>query len=182
MNTTKLEELTKYFDMLDEEEGTLRAYNEIPYALLRDESPDNRQLVIEELNQIIKYYRIYKKGKTFFVEGTNGDYVPAQLKYRMAYSLVNKEARFLFGEQPDITIEPKGDTSVLTEESKTQLSIMNDLIVTVLKKNRFQDILVKAARDCFIGKRVACIVNFNEEDGVVITFLNSLIPDFTLFE
>ena len=93
VNTTKLEELTKYFDMLDEEEeGTLRAYNEIPYALLRDESPDNRQLVIEELNQILKYYRIYKKGKKFFVEGTNGDYVPAQLKYRMAYSLVNKEA------------------------------------------------------------------------------------------
>ena len=174
MNTTKLEELTKYFDMLDEEEeGTLRAYNEIPYALLRDESPDNRQLVIEELNQILKYYRVYKKGKKFFVEGTNGDYVPAQLKYRMAYSLVNKEARFLFAEQPDIFVKPKGNLAKSTDRVNKGLTVINDLIKTVLAKNSFEDILIKAARDCFIGKRVAGVVNFNEEDGITISFIKS---------
>ena len=52
---------------------------------------------------------MYKKGASFTVEGTNGDYVPAKLNYKMAASLINKEARFLFAEPPDITVEPKGD-------------------------------------------------------------------------
>lgn len=167
-------EIVEEYEELENDTGVLSAYSKIPYALLRSETDVGTEDLFHEFGRICKFYKIYKKGKDFLVEGTNGDYVPAKLKYKMAASLINKEARFLFGEQPDITIEPKGDTSVLTEESKRQLSIMNDLIVTVLKKNRFQDILVKAARDCFIGKRVACIVNFNEEDGVVITFLNSL--------
>lgn len=44
---------------------------------------------------------------------------------------------------------------------------------TVLDTNKFEDALIKAAKDCFIGKRVAGVVNFNEEDGVTITFLPS---------
>ena len=51
---------------------------------------------------------------------------------------------------------------------------MNELLNTVLTDNKFEDILLKAAKDCFIGKRVAVLVNFNEEDGVTVTFLDSL--------
>ena len=91
------EELTVYNNMLEEQEDYITAYNEIPYGLLRDESPDNKQVIIDEVNRICKYYNIYRRGKSFTVEGTNGDYIPAQLKYKMAYSLINKEARFLFG-------------------------------------------------------------------------------------
>lgn len=119
------------------------------------------------------YYKIYKKGKEFNVEGTNGDYIPARLRYKMAATLVNKEARFLFAEQPDITVEQKGDLEELTEESKRALTVMNELVKTILDKNNFQDILIKGARDCFIGKRVACLINFNEQDGVTLTFLPS---------
>lgn len=64
---------------------------------------------LSELTKICEYYKVYKEGKDFTVEGTNGDYVPAKLKYRMAASLVNKEARFLFAEQPDIVVDAKGD-------------------------------------------------------------------------
>ena len=119
------------------------------------------------------YYKIYKRGKDFNVEGTNGDYTPARLRYKMAATLVNKEARFLFAEQPDITIEQKGDLEEFTEESKKALTVMNELLQTILDKNNFQDILIKGARDCFIGKRVACLINFNEQDGVTLTFLPS---------
>lgn len=162
--------------VLDEEssESFLSVYNRIPYALIREESGEDATDIFEEIREICKYYKIYKKGKSFNVEGTNGDYVPARLRYKMAATLVNKEARFLFAEQPDITVEQKGDLEEFTEETKRALTIMNELVKTILDKNNFQDILIKGARDCFIGKRVACLINFNEQDGVTLTFLPSI--------
>lgn len=160
--------------LLDESPDILTVYNNVPYNLIREEAKEGAQDVIDEIAQICKYYKIYKKGKNFNVEGTNGDYIPARLKYKMSASLINKEARFLFAEQPDIKIEPKGDTGVVNDDAKVALTSMNDLLETVLTKNKFEDILIKAARDCFIGKRVAGLVNFNEEDGVIISFVPSM--------
>lgn len=170
----KLSEEEQVLLLTAEERGdTIKVYNRIPYQLIREEAGATSEDVIKYIEQVCLYYKIYKKGKDFYVEGTNGDYVPARLKYKMCASLINKEARFLFAEQPDITVGSKGDLGKETPESRQALLIMNDLLKTVLDKNRFQDILIKAARDCFIGKRVASLVNFNEEDGVTITFLNS---------
>ena len=151
----------------------LTAFNRIPYALINAEVSGAAKDTLDELTQICKYYKVYKKGASFTVEGTNGDYMPAKLNYKMAASLINKEARFLFAEPPDITVEPKGDVGKITDEAKNALTIMNDLIKTILDANKFEEALVKAAKDCFIGKRVACLVNFNEDDGVTITFLPS---------
>ena len=157
------------------ENGTevLTAFNRIPYALINAEISGSTKDTLDELTQICKYYKIYKKGASFTVEGTNGDYIPAKLNYKMAASLINKEARFLFAEPPDITVEPKGDVGKVTQEAKDALTIMNDLVKTILDANKFEEALIKAAKDCFIGKRVACLVNFNEDDGVTITFLPS---------
>ena len=151
----------------------LTAFNRIPYALINAEVGGATKDTLDELAQICKYYKVYKKGASFTVEGTNGDYVPAKLKYKMAASLINKEARFLFAEPPDITVEPKGDVGKVTEDAKNALTVMNDLVKTILDKNKFEEALIKAAKDCFIGKRVAGLVNFNEEDGVTLTFLPS---------
>ena len=151
----------------------LTAFNRIPYALINAEVTGAAKDTLDELTQICKYYKVYKKGASFTVEGTNGDYVPATLKYKMAASLVNKEARFLFAEPPDITVEPKGDVGKVTEDAKNALTVMNDLVKTILDANKFEEALIKAAKDCFIGKRVAGLVNFNEEDGVTVTFLPS---------
>ena len=151
----------------------LTVFNRIPYALINAEVSGATKDTLDELTQICKYYKVYKKGASFTVEGTNGDYVPAKLNYKMAASLINKEARFLFAEPPDITIEPKGDVGKITEEAKNALTVMNDLVKTILDANKFEEILIKAAKDCFIGKRVAGLVNFNEDDGVTITFLPS---------
>lgn len=149
----------------------LSAFNRIPYALINAEITGAAKDFLNELTEICKYYKVYKKGAKFTVEGTNGDYVPAQLKYKMAASLINKEARFLFAEQPDIVVESKGEVGKITEDVKNALTVLNDLIKTILDKNKFEDALIKAAKDCFIGKRVAGLVNFNEDDGVTITFL-----------
>lgn len=161
--------------VMDEEQSNayLSVYNRIPYSLISRESGEDAQEVLEEIREICKYYKIYKVGKSFNVEGTNGDYVPARLRYKMAATLVNKEVRFLFAEQPDITINAKGDVDTMTEEAKKSLNVMTTFIKTVLDKNKFQDILLKGARDCFIGKRVALLINFNEQDGITLTFLPS---------
>lgn len=151
----------------------LSAFNQVPYSLISQEINGGAKDVLDEFTQICRFYKMYKKGVDFTVEGTNGDYVPAKLKYKMAASLVNKEARFLFAEPPDIVVEAKGDVGKITEESKKALTIMNDVVGTILSKNNFEDSLIKAAKDCFIGKRVAGLVNFNEEDGVTVTFLPS---------
>lgn len=158
-----------------DDEQFIRVYSKVPHQLIREEL-DSASVdgYLQELNQICKYYKIYKKGKNFSLEGSNGDYVPARLKYKLCASLINKQARFLFAERPDITVKPKGDLGMITEDTKNMLTIMNDLVSTVLTKNNFEEILIKGAKDCFIGKRVACLVNFNEDDGVTITFVPSL--------
>lgn len=156
----------------------MSVYNRIPYALIREESNDF-SYINQELGEICSYYKIYKIGKMFIPEGANGDYTPARLSYKMCANLINKEARFLFAEEPDIAIKPKGTEGVSDSKQTTSdeyiknLTILKNLVDTVLQKNKFEDILLKAARDCFIGKRVAGLINFNEEDGVTFTFLPS---------
>lgn len=150
---------------------TLTAFSRIPYALLNQEVEGNTQDVLAEMTEICKYYKVYKKGMDFTVEGSNGDYVPATLRYKMAASLINKEARFLFAESPDVTVDAKGDAGQVSKEAKDELTNWNDLLKSVLDANLFEKALLQAAKDCFIGKRVAGVVNFNEEDGVTITFL-----------
>lgn len=151
----------------------LSAFNRIPYGLINEEVSGYTNDVLAELTQICGYYKVYKEGASFVTEGSNGDYVPSNLPYKMAASLINKEARFLFADAPDVTITTKGDLGKASDEAKDQITVMSDLVKTILDANKFEQQLIKAARDCFIGKRVACLVNFNEEDGVTVTFLPS---------
>lgn len=162
--------------VIDAENSTevLTAFNRIPYSLISAEvGSEVAHDTLEELTEICKYYKAYRKGVGFTVEGTNGDYAPANLSYKMAATLINKEARFLFAEPPDIKIEPKGDVGKVSQGARDAITVLQDLIKTVFEKNMFEDKLIKAARDCFIGKRVAALVNFNEEDGITISFLPS---------
>lgn len=149
------------------------AYSAIPYALISEEVEGASQDTLAELEQICGYYKVYREGKQFTADGTKGDYTPSTLRYKLAASLVNKEARFMFAEKPDIQIVPKADVGKVTEEAKNNLTTYNDVVNTILTKNNFESALVKGMKDCLIGKRVAWLVNFNEEDGVSVTCLPS---------
>ena len=133
--------------------------------------------VLAELGEIIEYYKIYEAGADFDSEGTNGDYVASDLKYKLIRNLINKEARFLFSKSPDFLI--KVDKSQVKSETEKQSldeqeSQIQTLVDKVLKDNHMSSILLKAAKDCFIGKRVACVVNFNAEKGIQVSFIPSL--------
>lgn len=159
--------------MSNENMKVIAANYRIPYAMINAEM-DNAKEFLDELTEIAKFYKVYKHGSDFIAEGTSGDYIPSKLKYKMSASLINKEARFLFAETPDFVIETKGDLGKVTQESKDAITVMQDLVNTILTENRIEDMLIKAAKDCFIGKRVAGVVNFNEDTGVTITFLSAL--------
>lgn len=159
--------------MLDSFSERLAANRRIPYNIIQNEI-GNADSLFEEFAQIAKYYKIYKEGAKFISEGTSGYYVPSLLRYKTAASLINKQARFLFAETPDVIIDAKGGAETVSEESKRALTSMQDLVNTILKENKFSKTLLQAAKDCFIGKRVACVVNFNVEEGVTVQFLNSL--------
>lgn len=152
-------------------EDTITVYSAIPYNIISKDIPSYlKQDFYNELGQILSYYEVYKKGADFTVEGTNGDYVGSDVKYKKCRYLIDKEARFLFAHTPDVYINRN---TAHTEEEKAQATILNDFITNVFLKNEMSSKLVKAAKDCFIGKRIGCLLNFNQETGISITFLKS---------
>lgn len=151
---------------------------EVATRLLRPFIPTN--LITEELNglysnsiltemgEIINYYDIYENGVDFPVNVK--DYVPCTLHYKMIKYLIDKEARFMLSKSPDIFIKPIS----LEETEKEKADLYQNYISEVLKKNHFNQNIAKAAKDCFIGKRIAIICNFNEQYGITISFVPSL--------
>lgn len=167
-------DVQKVMDSENKNVSVLSAYNKIPYSLINAEIEGSATDILTEFGQIMKYYKMFKKGVDFTTEGTGGHYVAAQLRYKKVATLIKKEARFLFGQKPDINIESDGDVGKITEEARAMITTYQNLLDKVLKKNKFEDILLKASKDCFIGKRVAMIANFNEEDGITIQFLPAI--------
>lgn len=142
----------------------VEAYTDIPYAVLEDLESSIRQDLFKEFAQIKKYYREYEAGIDFTTEGHHNEYTPSMIKYKKSRSLIDKEARFMFSKTPSIEILAEGDESTQT--------LYTNLVEKVLKDNHWKEKLVKASKDCFIGKRVACILNFNNR--VDVSFLPSL--------
>lgn len=143
----------------------------IPHNLLIDELGGlYGDTVLAEMGEIIKYYNIYENGAEF-MSTTDADYVPSDLHFKKIRTLIDKEARFMFSKSPDINLKPivsDNDTDI------AKVDILQQFINEVLKKNHFKANLVKAAKDCFIGKRIAIVCNFNDKSGITVNFIPSL--------
>lgn len=158
--------------MSETKSAVVTAYKNIPYSVFATEIEGaKKQNFIAETNEIMEYYEAYEKGVEFSVEGTNGHYTPSTVRYKKVSDLINKESRFLFSIPPTITVNP--NRSGMSDADKENNSKLNDFIGKVLKDNSFSPNLSKAAKDCFIGKRIACMLNFNEVEGITVSFLNS---------
>lgn len=159
-------------NMQEDDVGKFIVYREIPYAVLSEDLPTYlKEDFFKELGSIANFYNTYESGAEFTPEGTNGDYTPSQLKFKKCKGLIDKEARFLFANSPTFYVNKNKFTNEQEKEANTAI---NDFIQTVFfKENHIGDKLLKAAKDCFIGKRVACMLNFNDK-GISITFLKSL--------
>lgn len=130
--------------------------------------------ILQDMYEIIRLYSVYEYGASYVQEGSL-DYTPADLRYKTVRALLDKEVRFLFAKPPDFFVDPEmGDTSSERRKAKDSASVYQRLIDGVLKENGFSNALLKAAKDCFIGKRVALMFNINEDSGIQVSFLPSL--------
>ena len=101
--------------------------------------------VLSDMKEIIDLYDIYERGAPFPVE-TQGDYVPANLKYKSISALVNKEARFLFSKPPDFWVDVNiGNSKEEREQAKAYSSIYQRLVDKVIEQNNLKGNLMKAA-------------------------------------
>ena len=74
----------------------------IPISLLEAEYSGDPKELKADFEQIEKYYGIYRKGADFPIAPENdpeNNFVPADLRYKISASLINKQARFLFAER-----------------------------------------------------------------------------------
>ena len=132
--------------------------------------------VIKEMNKIINLYNIYEgPGQDWFTE--EEDYVPTKKKTNYIKKLIKEEARFMFGKSPILTIEAKDDNL------EKQVEEINQYIQDTLKNNLFDDKLIKGARDCFIGKRIAIKLHADKVTKIIrIMFVPSLEFVYEPFE
>lgn len=150
----------------------------------------------QEIKEILQYYRDYKMGVEF--DGHkhgSGCSEPSCLNFKKISQLINKQARFMFGKYPDIKLTLAMDLGNYSEEIKKGIEVQQQFVDRVLESNGFENLLMKAVKDCFIGKRVACVLNFNEDSGITVDFISSLnfmykfdirdkkkLAEFVLFE
>lgn len=164
MKQTILQELE------DKQKEVVCAYPRIPYFLLEQDFDDKiSQSFKNEFEQIMKFYEIYHLGADFVTEGSNGDYTPSRLRYKKARLILNKEARFFVANSPSFNVNADNVDGKYADEN----AVIQDYLDKVLEKTNFHGKLMKGVKDCFIGKRIAITVNFNEEDGIIITFFKS---------
>lgn len=156
----------------DEVVSVITSYNNVPYFIIEDDLQElGQQDYISEVAEINSYYEAYENGMEFHTEGSNGEYVPSDVKFKKASSIINKEARFLFANPPTFNINVDDVKRDITDDN----TILQEYLDTVLRKNNFNGQIIKAIKDCFIGKRVAIVLNFNSDaEEISLMFLNSL--------
>ena len=151
----------------------------IPWSMISEEIEGlYGSTLLSEFKDIIRYYDIYENGAEFQTD-KNPDFAPSNLRFKESRKLINREARFLFSKAPDFRVnvpynkESPDDSTKAT--AREQTSILQSYVDNVLEKVNIRSKLVKAARDCFIGKRVAYFVNFDEERRrIMVDFVPSL--------
>lgn len=149
------------------------ALSSYPYFVLNREIKTGGNLYRSELIEIKQNYLDYKYGSEFYPEGSAGDYQPSNIRFKKSKTLIDKEARFMFSQTPDILIKAKGTQ----EDTQNQIEQYQNLVDDVLFGKggcNFGKLLLQSAKDCFIGKRVACLVDYSDDDGIQVHFYNSL--------
>lgn len=130
--------------------------------------------VLSEQQEIISYYNIYEYGAEFNAKTGDNDSVLPDLRFKTVRQLINKEARFMTGKTPDFNVKVPYKTAEEKEVSVMYQDILQNVLNKILDDNHIGVQLNKAAKDCLIGKRVACMLNFNADSGVTLSFIPSL--------
>lgn len=122
------------------------------------------QQVIKDMGEVARLYDFYSgKGQTWPIPA-GLDYIPTKKRTNIVKKLIKTEARFMFGRMPEIRIFAEDSSNI--EQGKMMQKKLSD----ILEQCSFRDRLIKAARDCFVGKRVALRLRCDEE-GISVEFV-----------
>lgn len=152
--------------------SVITSYNNVPYFIIEDDLQElGQQDYVTEVAEINDYYEAYEKGMDFETEGSNGEYIPSDIRFKKASSIINKEARFLFANPPTFNVNVDDVNGDVVDDN----TVLQEFLDNVLNKNNFNGQIIKAVKDCFVGKRVAIVLNFNSDSKEIsLMFLNSL--------
>ena len=104
--------------------------------------------VLEDIGKTIRLYEFYDgKGQDWKV-ATGLDYKPSKKRVNLVKKLIKREAGFMFGRTPEINL--RSDCA-----DRDSIAAAQGMLNGILQKSRFKNKLIQAARDCFIGRRVA---------------------------
>lgn len=142
-----------------------------PYFVINKEITKGVNLYKKEIQDIKQHYIDYESGADFQPEGSSGDYIPTYYKFRLINTLINKEARFMFSQEPKLTIK---SLNIQSDVDVEQVKDYQKLVNKVFENSSFQKYLLQSAKDCFIGKRIAMLVDISEDDGILVHFYSSL--------
>lgn len=107
------------------------------------------QQVTMDLTHIIRLYGLYDGPGQRWDPNKGLDYKPTVKRTNYIKKLIDDEARYMMGVEPEIKILAK------EKGGKDAAAQIEDWLSDFLRRQRWGDKLIKGARDCFIGKRVA---------------------------
>lgn len=117
--------------------------------------------LLKEFDEILRYYELYEGHS----DRSGGD----RAQTNWIKKLINDESRHMCARPPEIRIKPKNGA-----RDGAAAEQLNDWLEDLLDRNAFSEQLLKAARDAFVGKRVALKLIYEPGEGVRFRFAPSL--------
>ena len=124
--------------------------------------------VTHDLNHIIRLYSLYDGPGQKWTPQSDLDYTPTVKRTNYIKKLIDDEARYMMGVEPEIKVMPKD------EKGRDAAAQIEDWLADFLSRQRWGDKLIKGARDCFIGKRVALKLTGKPGGSLGVQFRPSL--------
>ena len=106
--------------------------------------------VLRDMAQVIRLYALYDgDGQRWPARVGELDYEPTVKRTNFIKKIIKEESRFMMGKEPEIRIAARYGAQ------REGAAAIERWLGEVLGRARWGDKLIKGARDCFIGKRVA---------------------------
>lgn len=109
---------------------------------------------LEEMKEIINYYKQYEGEELDWIKTTT-DYVATEKKTNYIKKLIDEEVRFMLSKPLYFNIDVEDN-----EEAEKKL---NKYLKRTLKKNLFNNDIIKATKNFLMGKRIALKLVANKE-------------------
>lgn len=128
--------------------------------------------VTADINDIVRLYSLYDGRGQYWQPQTDGlDYTPTVKVTNIIGELIGKEARYMMGVEPEIRVVPRDKGSQTAVQAAQTIT---DWVGELLTTEKWSKKLLDAAKDCFVGKRVALKLTGQRGGKLGIQFRPSL--------